>query len=116
MLVLPVSAAYCRVVFPCYVGAVTNQILSDVHSRTRVLHYLFVNVLPILTYLYLLSKKYLICISRQRKTFWKVSRLDDFVINAIANLFVHDRLKIPEAYSEPSRRSKMELFVNLVYG
>ena len=26
--------------------ALTNQILSDVRSRTRVLHYLFVNVLP----------------------------------------------------------------------
>ena len=26
--------------------ALTNQILSDVRSRARVLHYLFVNVLP----------------------------------------------------------------------
>ena len=26
--------------------ALTNQILSDVRSRPRVLHYLFVNVLP----------------------------------------------------------------------
>ena len=26
--------------------ALTNQILNDVHSRTLVLHYLFVNILP----------------------------------------------------------------------
>ena len=29
-----------------YLQALTNQILSDVRSRTRVLNYLFVNVLP----------------------------------------------------------------------
>ena len=62
-----------------------------------------------------LKKKYLNCIPRERKPFWLLTGLDDFTINAIAKLFVHERLKIPEAYSEPSRTSKMELFTNLVY-
>ena len=37
-------------------------------------------------------------------------RLDDFAFSAIANLFISERLKIPEACSEPSQKSKMELF------
>ena len=44
-----------------------------------------------------------------------LTRLDDFAISAIANLFVHEKLKIPEAYSEPSKTSKIELFANLVF-
>ena len=38
----------------------------------------------------------------------------DFAINAIAILFVHERLNIPEAYSETSWASKMELFAKIV--
>ena len=48
--------------------------------------------------------------------FWQLSRLNEIAINTIANLFLHERLKIPEAYSEPSRTSEMELFANIVYG
>ena len=48
--------------------------------------------------------------------FWQLSRLNEFAINAIANLFLYERLKIPEAYAEPSRTSEMELFANIVYG
>ena len=49
----------------------------------------------------MLSKKYLTLITRERKSLWQLKRLDDFTINTITNLFVHGRLKIPEAYSEP---------------
>ena len=41
---------------------------------------------------------------------------DDFIINAVANLFVHERLKIPETYSEPSKTSKIELFAKNING
>ena len=63
----------------------------------------------------MLSKKCLACISRKHKPFLQLSRLDKFTINAIANFFVHEKMKIPEVYSEHSRTSRMELFVNLVY-
>ena len=63
-----------------------------------------------------LSKIYLTCIPHENKPFWQLRQLDEFAINAVANLYVHERLKIPEAYSEPSRTSKIELFANLVYG
>ena len=48
---------------------------------------------------------------------WPIlGQLDDFVINAIANLFLlHGRLKIPEVHSEPSQICKMELSPNLVF-
>ena len=46
----------------------------------------------------MLSKKYLTLITREWKSFWQLRRLDDFNINTITNLFVHGRLKIPEAY------------------
>ena len=48
---------------------------------------------------------------------WPIlGQLDDFVINAIANLFfLHGRLKIPEVQSEPSQICKMELSPNLVF-
>ena len=45
----------------------------------------------------------------------KVILPDDFAITAITNLFAHERLKMSEAYSEPSRTSKMDLSANLVY-
>ena len=64
----------------------------------------------------MLSKKYLTCINREHTLFWQVSRLDDFAINAIANLFFHERLKIPEVHSEPSQTFKIEPYANLVYG
>lgn len=38
----------------------------------------------------------------------------DFAINAIANIFVHERLNIPELYSEPSQTSNMKLFAEIV--
>ena len=56
----------------------------------------------ILKYLYVLSKKYLTLIPREHKPIWQLPRLDDFSINAIANLFINERLKIPETYLEPS--------------
>ena len=97
--------------------ALTNRVLTDVFSRTRVLCYFFVNAATsILKYLYVLNKKYFTCIPREHKPFLQLNRLDEFDINAIANLFVHERLKVPEAYSESSRTSRMELFANLVYG
>ena len=61
------------------------------------------------------SKKCLTSVPREHKPFCQLSRLDDFAINAIVNLFVHEGLKIPEAYSKASRISKMELFANLFY-
>ena len=57
----------------------------------------------------MLSKKDLTYIPRERKSFWQLHRLDDFAINANAQLFVHERLEIPEPYTEPIRTSKMEL-------
>ena len=56
------------------------------------------------------------CVPCEHKPFWNLSSLDDFTINAIANLFVYERLKIPEANSELSRTSETELFADLVYG
>ena len=50
----------------------------------------------------------------ERKPFWQLRRLDDILINAIANLYIHERLKIPEAYSEPCQKSKMELSVKII--
>ena len=58
----------------------------------------------------MLSKKYLTLIPRESKLFWHLRRLDEAPINVIANLYIHERLKIPETYSEPSQKSKMELF------
>ena len=52
-----------------------------------------------------LIKKYLTCIPREQKTFWQLSRLYDFAINAIASLFIHERLNIPESYSEPKDKT-----------
>ena len=49
-------------------------------------------------------------------TISRLSRVDNFTINSVANLFVHERLKIPEAYSEPSRTFKMELFAKIFRG
>ena len=47
----------------------------------------------VLKYLYTLRKKDLTCIPREHKLFWQLSWLDDFAINAIALLFVHERLQ-----------------------
>ena len=55
------------------------------------------------------SKKCLTCIPRKHKSLWHLNRLTDFTINAFANLFAHERMKIPEAYSEHSQTCKMEL-------
>ena len=43
----------------------------------------------------------------------ELRRLYDLIINTIANLFLYERLKIPEVYSEPTQTSKMELFVKI---
>ena len=95
----------------------TNKIFSDIHSRTRVLHYLYI----VLHYFHIkicvpVHQKYLTCIPREHKSFWQLSRLNDFTINANANLFVHERLKIPRAYSEPIQTSKMKLFAKIIHG
>ena len=79
------------------------------------LFYIFVHYCTsTLKYLYVFSKKYLTCIPCEHKSFRQLSWLDDSTFIAIANLFVHERLKIPEAYSEPSRTSKMELFAKMI--
>ena len=49
----------------------------------------------------MLHKKYLTCISHEYKHFWQLSRLNQFTSDAMANLFLHERLKILEVYSEP---------------
>ena len=67
--------------------------LSDVRSRTRVFYYLFVNVLRIK--IYVLSQKYITCIPPEHKPFWQWIQLDDFTINVVVNVFVHERLKNP---------------------
>ena len=48
------------------------------------------------------------------KPFWQLRRLDDFTVDAIANIFVYERLKISKVSSEHSGTSKMELFVKIV--
>ena len=60
------------------------------------------------------SKKCLICIPCEHKSFWQSGQLDGFIINLVAILFLHERLKIPEAYSEPSQKSKLELFPKII--
>ena len=62
----------------------------------------------------MLSKKYIFCIPREHKPFRQLRRLNYFTIDAIANLFVQERLKISQAHSEPSQTSKMGLFANIV--
>ena len=62
-----------------------------------------------LKYMYVLSKKYFTCISHEHKPFWQLSRSDDFTVNAFADLFVYERFKISDAYSELSRTSEIEL-------
>ena len=47
-----------------------------------------------------LSKKYMTCIPSEYS--WQLTHLGGFTLDAIANLFIHERLKIAEAYSEPS--------------
>ena len=73
--------------YPSYASAGIDKSNSQWCTSTySCLHYLFVKVLPyqnICTWL--LSKKYLTCISRKHKPFWRLSRLD-FTINTTANL------------------------------
>ena len=61
----------------------------------------------------MLSKKYLTLIHRESKLFWHLRQLDEAPINVIANLYIHERLKIPKTYSEPSQKSKTELFAKI---
>ena len=93
-----------------------NQALTNQNSQWCTFTYscflsFFREHTSILKYLYVLNKKYLTCIFREHKPFRQLSRSNDFTTDAVANLSVHERRKIPEAYSEPSRISKMELFV-----
>ena len=83
-------------------------------------HILVFYIICLLTYIHVkifvrVKQKILLCIPRRHNSFCQLCRLDYFAINAIANLFVHEKLKISDASSEPSPTSKMELFVNLVY-
>ena len=80
----------------CPFQALTNQILSYVCSFTRVLHYLFVNILPY-SNVCTCQEKMSYCIPRKCKPYWQLSWLDEFTTNTIANFFFHERLKIPEA-------------------
>ena len=62
-------------------------------------------IICLLTYF---NIKIFVCVKKKianfnYKSFWQLIRkFDDFNIKAIANLFVHGRLEIPEAYSEPN--------------
>ena len=51
----------------------------------------------------------------ENKLFWQLSQLDGVTINAVASPFLHERLKVPEAYSELSRTSKIELFAKILF-
>ena len=66
-----------------------------------------------LKYLYVSRKKCFTCIPCQYKPLQKLTRLDNFALNGIGNLFVCERLKLLEAYSEPSWTSKMALFAKI---
>ena len=90
----------------------TNQILSGVHLPTHVLHYFSLTYLHIKIFV-CAKQKYLTLIPCERKPFWHLRQLEDFPINALANLYVHERLEILEAYSEPIRKSKIDLFVKI---
>ena len=88
----------------------TNISVAYVHIL--VLHYL-------LTYFHIkifarVKQNIIYLIPCEHRQFWQLSQLDDFSINAVANLFIPERLKIPEAHSEPSQTSKMELFAEMV--
>ena len=60
------------------------------------------------------KKKFLTCISRKCKPFWQLSQLNDFTTIAIAKLFVHEKLNIPEACSETSQSSKTGICAKIV--
>ena len=60
------------------------------------------------------KQKIIYLIPCEHRQFWQLSQLHDFSINAVVNLFIPERLKIPEAHSEPSQTSKMELFAEMV--
>ena len=64
---------------------------------------------PIVKYLYVLIKQKLSCIPHEQKQ-------TIFTVTQTANLFVHERLNIAEAYSELSATSKMELFAKIANG
>ena len=63
-----------------------------------------------------LTKKYLTSISCEHKPFLQLNWLDDFATNIVANLFIYERLNIPETYTEPSQKCKIELFAKIVNG
>ena len=54
--------------------------------------------------------------SSWKQTIWQLSWLNDFSIDAIANIFVYERLKIPDAHSEPRGTSNMGFFAKMVSG
>ena len=93
--------------------ALTNQILNDY------LHILMLYIICSLTYFHIkifahVKEKHLTCIPYEHQPFWQLSRLDDLAINATAKHLVYGRLKMPEAYSEPSQTSKIDLFAKVV--
>ena len=88
--------------------ALKNKILSDICSCICVLHCL-------LTYFHIEIFVCAFFVNTNHFVWSILSRLDDFAISTIANIFLHERLTIPEAYSEPSQTSKKVLFANLVF-
>ena len=68
----------------------------------------------ILKYLYMISKKYVTCTSGEHKPFCQLNQLGDFNINAIANLFVHEKPKTPKVYSGSSRTSRWSFLWKMV--
>ena len=87
-----------------------NHILSDdllVFYITCLLAYFHIKM-----FVRAKAKIYTILIPLEDKPFWQLHRLDDF-INATVNLFIYERLKIPDAYSEASRTYNMEIFARI---
>ena len=82
-------------------------------------HILVFYIICLLTYFHIkmsecAKKKCFTCIPRKREPFWQLSWLDNFITNAIANLFIHERPKIPEVCSETSQTSKNGMCAKII--
>ena len=108
-----ISGAYCRFAFPCFASVYPG--LEKIKFLLMYVHEFVFYIIYLLTCFHINIFVRAFHVNTNHFVWFILTRLDDFAISAIANIFVPERLKIPEAYSEPSETSKFELFANLVF-
>ena len=82
-------------------------------------NFLAFSIISLITYFhikifYVFSKKYVIFIPCEHKSFWQFSQLDEFINNEAPNLFTYGRLNIRQWYSEPSKIPKRKPFAKVI--